>query len=270
MTRKPELVYIVLSIGEDASISTVQSILANAPGSAVVIHSTIDVYRFICAAFPTAFLYHSCEKSRRGIYNAMNDALRFLYSDSNFIDFDYFCYLNSGDFLPQGFTPFPLLSTLVPPLLSWNDMPVVLFGHQSVLTSRRTAQKLVKTYIPPLHYSWHNVFRGGQFCHQASYFPLSLCRFNYILFDISLHTFADLGFVVDVLRSGISIKTYPSCGVIYDPKGLSSQRPLSTSMNKFKYLCFLPEFSFFHLWDLLLFALRSFRRLFFSFLKRCY
>lgn len=270
MTRSPNIVYIVLSIGEDSTQATVKSIIDNVPGCAVIIHATSDVYNAFFAMSPSPLLFHSCEERKLGIYNAMNDALRFLYTNISFDDFDYFCFLNSGDCLPSCFSPTPYLPTFVCPRESLKSLPVVLFGHQSVLKSNRVKYNLTKLYLPPSRYGWHNVFRGGQFCHQALYFPLAKCRFYQLLFDAQLGTFADLGFVVYLLRFGVSFQTFPFSSVIYDPKGFSSRRPLSTSINKFIYLCTLPQLSPVYFLDLLLFSLKSCRRFFLSFLKRWY
>ena len=268
ITRCPRVVYIVLSVGEDSTKETIKSILTNVPRCPVIIHATSDVFDSIFSVFPSPLLFHSCEEVKLGIYNAMNDALRFLYSNPDFSNIDYFCFLNSGDCLPPSFSPILLLSTYFSSQEMLNSLPVVIFGHQSVLKSNRLEFDLTKFYLPPLHYGWHYVFRGGQFCHQASYFPLDICRSMQLYFDVSLGTFADLGFVIYLLRNDVLFKTFPFSSVIYDPKGFSSRKPLSTSINKFKYLCSLPELSQVYFFDLMVFVLKSCRRFLLAYIKR--
>lgn len=261
-----KLIFIVLSVGELSTIDTLNSILRkDFLDVQIVLHATQQTYNDLASSVEMSRIIFSQELTKKGVYGAMNDALSFVYSSKILASSDYFCFLNAGDILPDDFNPLLSINRLKTDLKQPSGL--LIFGHISVVSSANRNIFLKKMYLPSVDYNWHNVFRGGGVCHQAVYFPYRLCRDRNIYFDTSLFPFADLGFVVSLLRLNVSLTTLPEFAVVYDCKGISSRKPLEYSLKKFFYLISLPEMHILYLPDLFIFFLKFFRRIFAAMIK---
>ena len=115
---------------------------------------------------------------------------------------------------------------------SANLNSAIIFNHVSMLNanpcriySRRNSS-----------YTYHDIFQGGNFCHQAVLYHISLFSCRNLLFNTDLFPFADLDLNYQILSLGLSIARINSNFVFYDATGLSSRHVLRYGLLKLSYL----------------------------------
>ena len=123
--------YLIISLGEDSIIRTINSIYENC------------IFNFQVVVFiPNNFVY-KLEKYKNngnfsiinddkkdGIYNSMNHVLRYLYSYKDIKQDDYLCFLNTGDLLGKDLSnkkSFSLLKS------KKRNCDIYIFGHSTFI-----------------------------------------------------------------------------------------------------------------------------------------
>lgn len=251
--------YLIISLGEDSIIRTINSIYENC------------IFNFQVVVFiPNNFVY-KLEKYKNngnfsiinddkkdGIYNSMNHVLRYLYSYKDIKQDDYLCFLNTGDLLGKDLSnkkSFSLLKS------KKRNCDIYIFGHSTFIKSKNLGNLTLKNYYPPKNYRIKNIFRGGSICHQSTYIAIEFMKKNKLFFNSELTPFADLDMLLKCIRNKAVIKTFPIITTLYEGSGFSSQNILKYSIKKFLYLLRLKEFSKKHLLDLTIFFFKLIRRL---------
>tara|TARA_Y200000002_G_scaffold379277_1_gene388236 strand:+ start:88 stop:891 length:804 start_codon:yes stop_codon:yes gene_type:complete len=251
--------YVVVSLGEDSLIRTINSIYENC------------IFNFQVIVFiPYNFAYKLekykihrnlsiiNDEKKDGIYNSMNHVLHYLYSDVDIKQDDYLCFLNSGDLLGKDLSKKEFVS-LFNNIKRNSD--IYIFGHSTFIKSKFLGNLNLKNYYPPKNYTIKNVFRGGSICHQSTYIAMQFMKKNKLFFKSELTPFADLDLLLGCIRNKAVIKTFPIISTLYEGSGFSSQNILKNSIKKFLYLFRLKEFSKKYLLDLIIFFFKLIRRL---------
>ena len=249
--------YVVISLGEDSIIETINSIYENCEFNFKVIVFIPENFLYKLDGFK---IYNNLsiikDEKKDGIYNSMNYVLSFLYSDINIKQDDYLCFLNAGDFLSENFRDKGFLDFLNSVKINYD---VYIFGHSSYMKSKILGNLNLKNYYPPKNYTIKNVFRGKSICHQSTYIAIDFMKKNKLFFKSELNPFADLDLLLRCIRNKAVIKTYPIITTLYEGSGFSSKNILKNSLKKLFYLLRLKEFSKKYLPDLLIFILRMIR-----------
>ena len=253
-----EIYFLVISLGEDSIINTINSIYENC------------IFDFQVVVFvPDNFVYklerykiHSNlsiinDDKKDGIYNSMNYVLRHLYNNIDIKQDDYLCFLNTGDLLGKDLSNKEFVSVL-------NNVKrnsdIYIFGHSSFIESKILGNLNLKNYYPPKNYTIKNIFRGGSICHQSTYISMQFMKKNKLFFNSELTPFADLDLLLRCIRKKAVIKTFPIISTLYEGSGFSSEKILTYSIKKFLYLLRLKEFSKKYLLDLTIFFFKLIRR----------
>ncbi len=258
--------YVVISLGEDSIIETINSIYKNCIFNFKVIVfipenfvNKLDIYK----TYNNLLIIK--DKKKDGIYNSMNRVLHYLYNDININQDDYLCFLNTGDLLNKDFKDKGFINSLQ----NLNEKyDVYIFGHSTFLKSKILGNLILKNYYPAKNYTIKNVFRGKSICHQSTYIAIMFMKENKLFFNTKLSPFADLDLLLRCIRNKAVIKTYPIITTLYEGSGFSSENILKNSIKRIYYLLRLKEFSKKYIPDLLIFSLRIIRRFINYFIKK--
>ena len=250
--------YIVISLGEESIIETINSIYENCKFNYKIVVFIPDNFVYKLDIYKN---YNNLsiiiDEKRDGIYNSMNRVLKILYNDTMINQDDYLCFLNTGDLLSKDFKDKGFINSL-------NNLKekydVFIFGHSTFIKTKIFGDLNLKSYYPPKNYTIRNVFRGKSICHQSTYIAIMFMKENKLFFKPKLSPFADLDLLLRCIRNKAVIKTYPIITTLYEGSGFSSKNVLKNSIKRFYYLLGLKEFSKKYIPDLLVFYLRIIRR----------
>lgn len=261
-----KIYYIVISLGEDILIKTIESIFENCLFDFQIIifipdesAKKLDDYK------NREKLLIIKDKKKEGIYNSMNYVLNFLYQENQIIKEEYICFLNTGDLLNKDFNSIKLKSKLN---FSIKNFDIYIFGHSSFMQSKHLGNLKLRNYFPPKNYTLRNIFRGGSVCHQSTYISLNFLKQKKLFFNSKLTPFSDLDLLLRCLRERATIKTYPIIATFYEGSGFSSNNIFIHSIKKFKYLLTLKEFNFDYFFDVTIFFLKFIRKVFNKYLVK--
>ena len=257
--------YLVLSLGEDSLIRTINSIYENCIFNFQVIVFMPDNFAYKLEKYKIhKNLSIINDDKKDGIYNSMNHVLRYLYSNIEVKKDDYLCFLNTGDLLGKDFSKKENVDLL-------NDVKrnydVYIFGHSTFIQTKFLGNLNLKNYSPPKNYTIKNIFRGGSFCHQSTYIAMKFMKKNKLFFNSELTPFADLDLLLRCIRNKAGIKTFPIIATLYEGSGFSSKNIMKYSIKKFLYLSRIKEFRKKYLIDLTIFFFKLIKTLINSFVK---
>ena len=254
-----KIYYVVISLGEDVLIKTIESIIENCIFNFQIIVYIPNKFREKLEKYKEyKNLLIIKDERKEGIYNSMNYVLGYLYQEIKIVRGDYICFLNTGDLLNKDFNSSHLKRKLDFPKKNFD---IYLFGHSSFMESKLLGKLKLRNYYPPKNYTMSNIFRGGSICHQSTYISLYFLKEKNLFFDSRFTPFSDLDLLLRCLRQKASVKTHPVISALYEGSGFSSNNIFIFSIKKLKYLLTLKEFNLNYFIDIIIFSLKIVRKL---------
>ncbi len=164
----------------------------------------------------------------KGIYDAMNKALRMLTGD-------YVCFLNAGDRLPSVDTLTKVAATAegAPD----GQTPAVLYGDTDIVDS--DGRFLRHRHLSaPDYLSWRLFKHGMLVCHQAFYARTEIAQ--QVRYDTSLRLSADVDWCIRVMKEveakGLLMRKVPHVIANYLEEGNSTRHHRKSLMERFSVM----------------------------------
>jgi len=168
----------------------------------------------------------------KGLYDAMNKGLDMATGD-------YVCFLNAGDFFPDG----DVLATVArqgQPDGEGPDgrqMPAVLYGDTDVVDNDGNFL-FHRRLAPPEVLTWRSFSNGMLVCHQAFYARTDIARrFHY---DLSYRHSADVDWCIRVMKEagkmGLELRDVHAVVACYQREGQSTRYHRASLMERFRIM----------------------------------
>ncbi len=165
----------------------------------------------------------------KGLYDAMNKGLALATGD-------YVCFLNAGDFFPDGST----LSTihanarLAERQEAGEGLPAVLYGDTDwVDNDGRYISR--RRLTPPETLTWRSFMKGMLVCHQAFYARTDIARRT--PYDLRYHFSADVDWCIRIMkearRMGLPLVNVHATVADYQREGQSTENHRASLLERF-------------------------------------
>lgn len=165
----------------------------------------------------------------RGLYDAMNKGLGMATGD-------YICFLNAGDFFPDGSTLTTICANarLEERQKSGDGMPAVLYGDTDLVDN--SGQYIRRRRLtPPEQLTWRSFMHGMLVCHQAFYASLEIARDT--PYDLRYRHSADVDWCIRIMKKaaqrGLPLVNVHATIACYQREGLSTKHHRASLIERF-------------------------------------
>ena len=175
--------------------------------------------------FPENRVVKVVSEPDKGIYDAMNKALRMVTGD-------YVCFLNAGDRFPTADTLSRVAATAEG--AADGQTPAVLYGDTDIVDNE--GNFLSHRHLSaPDNLTWRSFRHGMLVCHQAFYARTDIAR--NVKYDTSLRLSADVDWCIKVMREadtqGLRTRRVPTVIAHYLQEGQTTQNHRKSLMERF-------------------------------------